>query len=365
MRKSIVIAAVLAVAVVGWVLSGQINGNAEQSRSAEPAAVVPKAPPPARVRVAHLTAEAHMLTVSVRGRTEASREIELRAETAGRIVAELVRRGDRVAQGQLLGRLALDDREAKLAEYNALLRQREIEFDAATQLSGKGFRSNTELAGAKAQLDAARAQVERMKIDIDHTLIRAPIDGIVDRGKVQLGDYVQVGDLYGTIIDLDPVLLVGNATEREVGFLQEGMLGRATTLDGHEVEGAISYIAHSAEPETRTYRFELEADNPDGIIRDGLTADIVIPVSVVTAHFVSPAVLTLGDNGIVGVKAVDAQNRVVFHPIRIVKDTPTGIWLADLPAEILLITVGQEFVVPGQVVEPVEAPSPIVAGSTS
>jgi len=61
--------------------------------------------------------------------------------------------------------------------------------------------------------------------------------------------------------------------------------------------------------------------------------------------------LTLDDKGILGVKSVDADQLVAFHPVQIVVDTPNGIWISGLPESAQLISVGQEFVKEGQLVE--------------
>ena len=88
-----------------------------------------------------------------------------------------------------------------------------------------------------------------------------------------------------------------------------------------------------------------------------------IPTGSEPAHLVSPALLTLDDRGVMGVKSVSDAGRVVFHPVRILADTPEGVWLGDLPTKLTLITVGQEFVRAGQMVRTKDetAVSPIKA----
>ena len=83
------------------------------------------------------------------------------------------------------------------------------------------------------------------------------------------------------------------------------------------------------------------------------------------AHFVTPALLSLADDGAIGLKTVDERNRVRFRPVDIIKDTPDGVWLGGLPAEVRVITVGQDFVSAGQEVAPVgpDEPSGGPAGS--
>jgi multidrug efflux system membrane fusion protein len=363
MRNSIITALILAVIGVGWIASGQFgtddpavatNGDTASATSAQGSKA------PMRVRVADLEAVMRVERVDVTGRTEASRTVQVRAETHGQVRELLGQRGDNVEKGSPIARLRLDDRPAKLAEAKASLRQREIEFKAAQSLKEKGFRSETEEAAAQARLDSAHAVVEQMEIDIARTSFRAPFDGMINSGHIELGDYVRVGDIAATVVDLDPMLVVGNVSERQVNSLHEGMPGIIRLIDGTERDGIIRFVAPVAEASTRTYRIELEIPNADVSIRDGLTAEIEIPVSEADAHFVTPSTLTLNDDGIVGVKVVTRDNMVSFQPVEIIADEPDGVWLGGLPRTIRLITVGQEFVLDGERVEPVAGNARIV-----
>jgi multidrug efflux system membrane fusion protein len=352
MKKSVITALILAAIAGAWIVSGQFapkdaNGNDKPTASA------PAASAPMQVRVAELKAAPRTETVDVTGRTEAARKVAIRAETRGQVAEILAMRGDTVAAGAPIARLRPDDRPAKLAEAKAMLRQRSIEHEAASQLQQKGFRSQTEEAAARARLDAARAVVEQIEIDIAHTTIRAPFSGMLDAGHVELGDYVQVGDIAATVVDLEPILVVGNVTERQVGHIEEGMPAMVRLIDGGERTGIVRFVSPVAEPSTRTYRVEIEVPNPDRTVRDGITAQIEIPISEARAHFVTPSTLTLNDDGAVGVKVVDDTDTVHFLPVEIIADEPGGVWLGGLPETVRLIIVGQEFVVEGESVKPV------------
>ena len=354
MRASAIIALVLSIAVAGWMLSGTLGGGdtppaATQSDSGQ------SADQPPRVRVKRMSARAHAVAITVRGRSEAGRRVDVRAETDGRIVEIAASRGDAVRKGKVLARLADEGRRAKIAEYEARLRQRRIHYEATEALARKGLSSKEALATAKADIDAARAAVEQVEVEIARTRLRAPFDGLLLEGHAQFGDYLKKGDRFGRIIDLDPILFVGSVTERSVAWLRPGMPARARSLGGDEIRGTLRYIAPSADPAARTYRIEVEAENPGYRVREGVTADITIEVETRMAHFVTPALLSLADDGGIGLKTVDERNRVRFRPIDIIEDTPDGIWLGGLPREIRVITVGQEFVVAGQEVTPVAA----------
>ncbi len=370
MRKSVIIAGGLAVVSVGWMMSGLFGGEPDSAIDVaradltlvEPAAGPDDAETLAAVRLAQLSAQTRERTLVVSGRTEASREVEIRSETDGRVAEVMAEKGQHVDEGQILLRLAIDDRAARLTEAEALLTQREIEFAAAQELAKKGFRSDTNVAAAQALLDGARAVIQRMRIDIARTRIAAPFAGYVWQNRAELGAYVKAGDALSAIVDLYPVLVVGYATEHEIGLLQLGALGSAALIDGTQVDGIVSYVSAKADPQTRTYRFELEVPNEGGVIRDGLTAEIAIPLSRSQAHLVSPAVLTLADDGTIGVKIVNLDHFVEFVPVTILGDTRDGVWLGGLPPDVTIITVGQEFVVSGQRVRPVEIAGPTVPG---
>ena len=354
MRASAVIAIVLSIAVAGWMVSGQFGGG-------EPAPAAPVAggaPGPApdpipRVRVQRMKARSHEVAITVRGRSEAGRRVDVRAETDGRIVEIGASRGDAVEKGSVLARFAVEERRAKIAEYEARLRQRRIHFEATEALAKKGLSSREALANAKADIDAAKAAVEQVELDFARTRLRAPFDGVLLEGHAELGDYLQRGDPFGRIIDLDPILFVGSVTERSVAWLRPGLPAVARTLAGDEIRGTLRYIAPSADIATRTYRIEVEAANPGYRTREGVTADITIVVDTRMAHFVTPALLSLADDGTIGLKTVDDGNRVRFRPVDIIEDTTDGVWLGGLPPEIRVIIVGQDFVSAGQEVTPV------------
>ncbi len=355
MRASAVIAVLLSIAVTAWMVSGQLGGG-EPAPAAPEAGAGPAASrnPVPRVRVKRMKARSHGVAVTVRGRSEASRRVEVRAETDGRIVEIGATRGDTVEEGGVLARLAVEERRAKIAEYKARLRQRRIHFEATEALARRGLSSREALATAKADIDAATAAVEQVEVEIARTRLRAPFDGVLLEGHAELGDYLKQGDRFGRIIDLDPILFVGSVTERSVAWLRPGLPAVATSLAGDEIPGALRYVAPAADPAVRTYRIEVEAANPGYRIREGVTADIAIEVDTTMAHFVTPALLSLADDGTIGLKTVDARNRVRFRPVDIIEDTPGGVWLAGLPPEIRVITVGQDFVSAGQEVVPVD-----------
>lgn len=360
MRKSVILAIVIAIAAIAWVLSGEISGTqvdpaVAAAPDATPAAEAPAEPSLTTVRIIRSVAQDRVEQVVVRGRTEAKRRVHLKSEVAGTIVELPKTKGERVKKGEVIARLAIEERQARLAEARALVKQRELEYQAAKKLSQKGYRSETAFAGTAAQLDAAKAAVKAMEVQMDKTVIRAPFDAVIDDRMVELGDYVKDAAAIALLIDEDPFLIVGQVSENEVGRLRLGSQGEAKLVTGEAVSGEVSFIATAADPATRTFRVELQVPNPDRALRDGVTAEVRFPTSSVPAHFISPALLTLNDAGTVGVRAVDAADdqghrKVRFFPVKLVDDKADGIWITGLPGEIEIISVGQEYVREGELV---------------
>ena len=358
MNRSLAIAAAITLAATAWVLSGQFGG----SGAAPPVDKAPKKAaeePVQAVRVSTMTARPMTSEVILQGRTEAWRAVDLRAEVRGRVDEVLVERGAAVTAGTPLVRLAVNDRRAQLDQAKALTAQRQIEFEAARTLNQRGHAADVQLAQARANLDAAHAMARKAEVDLANTEIKAPFEGVLDKRPVNLGDFLDVGNPVATVVDLDPLRIVGFASERNIPELRVGDKGFARIVGLPEVEGRIAYIAATADTATRTFRVELEIPNPlEGDrghrIASGLTAQLRLPVATKVAHFVAPSSLSLADDGSIGVKIVDAEERARFMPVEIVGTAADGVWLGGLPERITLITVGHEYVGSGTKVKPME-----------
>ena len=353
MQRSYLVAAGIAVAATAWVVSGQFSGAGNAPRTEPKAEAAAAKAPVQQVRAERLTAQPMVNHLTITGRTAAARTVEVKAETKGTVAAVLVERGRRVTKGETIVRLAVDDRQAKLDQARSVLTYREAEFNAARTLASRGFNPELKMAEWRSLVESARAELRRAELELGHTEIKAPFDGVLDKRPVELGQYVDVGNVVAAVVDLQPIKVVGNVSERYVAHIQPGAKARITLLGNIQAEGVLSYLSATADPATRTFRIEFEAPNPNGAIVEGLTAEIRVPIAQQLAYRVSPAVLSLGDDGSIGVKTVGPDGKVAFHRVSILDDSPEGVWLGGLPDQITLITVGHEFVVAGEPVQPV------------
>lgn len=305
------------------------------------------------VRVARLTAVPHEAIITVRGRTEALHQVDVRAEVDGVVAALHFEKGDRVKAGQVLCELKVNDRGAKAAQARAQMDQAEKELEVARELFKEGFRSKTQMAQAKASYEAAKAGASTMDIQLANTQIRSPYSGVVDERYANLGDYLQVGNKCAMVVAPEPFLAVGTLSEEMVGQVGIGNKARVKLVTGETVEGRVRFVSEHADATSRTFRIEVEVPNPDAKLRSGVSADImVVPNRLIPAQKISPAVLVLEDSGIVGVRVVQ-KGLARFVPVQIISDGPDGMWIAGLPPVADVIVVGQELVANGEKVKTV------------
>lgn len=307
---------------------------------------------PVRVMVMESVARDAMDVKVLRGRTEAERLVEVRAETAGLVVSEPLRAGAEVEAGGLLCRLAPGNRLAELAEAKAALAEAEAEANAAQTLSAKGFTAETTRIAREARLQTAAAALELVELDIARLEMRAPFAGVLETDTAEVGSRLGIGDLCATVIDLERVKVTAYVSEQDVDRLNVGDTVAVRLINGETREGRIRFIGRMADERTRTYRVEAEMDNTDGRIRDGMTAELIVELPAERAHLIPQLALTLDDAGRLGVRlAEDGVAR--FREVRVIRDEAKGVWVAGLPETALIIVVGQEFVRDGRPVEPV------------
>jgi len=323
MRRATLIALVIALLTALWIGSGLIGLGKEEAQINDNAVAPDRVLQ--TVRVSDVAAQTMVQSITVNGRSQALRRVTVRVEVNAPVIATPVAEGDRVAAGDVLMRLAEEDRPAALAEARATLAQRELQFRAAQELAGKGFNSEVRLAEARAEMERARAAVVRAELAVENLAIEAPIDGVLAMRSVEVGDFVRTGDAVGEIVDLSAIEVVGFLSETRITHVSLGAPAEIRFLEGESHRGKITYIAPVADPQTRTFRIEVTVPNEEGRLVDGLTARMRIPLEEERAHKVPLSALTLDDAGNVGIKAVNAEDRVVFMPVQIINDTADGV----------------------------------------
>ncbi|MBF4988070.1 efflux RND transporter periplasmic adaptor subunit [Methylophilus sp. 14] len=184
--------------------------------------------------------------------------VNIAPDVAGLVTAVPVRDNQYVHQGDVLFRIDTMHYQHALAEATAVAQQRKSVWEMKKQQSARRAhlddevisrenREDTDLSAvaAKAEYEAAVAQVEKIKLDLERTVVRSPVDGWVSNLLVRPGDFAQVGAAKLAVIDQHSFWVYGYFEEHKLGMIKVGdaaevqLLGSHTTLKGH-----VESIAH-------------------------------------------------------------------------------------------------------------------------
>lgn len=224
-----------------------------------------------RIQTLHRTGDVSQAYYDqVRARFEAARAQMRQAAEALAVVEEGPRK-ETIAGA----RARLEQAQAALATTEALrleLRRREQEIEMR-----------------RAEVERARAQLALIESQLEDTVARSPVDGIVLAKAAEPGEVIAAGTTVVTIADVAHPWLRGYITERELGRVRPGSKARVRTdsFPGKIYEGRVSFIASEAEftpkqiqtPEGRVklvYRVKIEVENPNLELKLNMPADAEI-----------------------------------------------------------------------------------------
>ncbi|MDB4149018.1 efflux RND transporter periplasmic adaptor subunit [Amylibacter sp.] len=309
--------------------------------------------------------------ILLRGQTEAFKSVQVKAETSGSVISQPIRKGTFVKNGELLCELEVGTKsdvlsEAKVAlalsldELDASIHQYELRVQAAERQKSLLKRGvGTEAAVEAAELSASSAEtqslskrqavanvearINRATTELNNTKIIAPFDGLLESDTAEYGDFMQTGAPCGTLLALNPIKLIGYATETQVSKIEVNTTAGARLISGDTVSGTVSFISRSADPTTRTFLVETTVPNENYEIREGSTADIYISLAGAKGHLLPQSSLTLNSSGVLGVR-IALDDKAKFIPINIIRDAEEGVWITGLPNSVDVIIVGQEYV---------------------
>lgn len=337
-----------------------VNNHAEQEGHVDPhltiaerndAAGGGETAKPRSVRIEVVTAQNMPIEVPLRGRTKAKSAVSVVAQTSGIVQTVAVSKGDTVKAGDTLCTLDQGARKLAVDQAQAGLDQAQTAYNVNLELVKKGVAASNTTLAVEAQLKGAQAQLQNAQLELGRTIIKTDVAGVVSDPMSNVGSMLAMGQPCATVVELNPMLFIASVPEARIAYARLGLKADVTTITGDTAEGIVTYISPTADDATRSFPVEIDLPNDDFKLRDGITASAIVNVGTAPVHVLAQSVLSLDDNGVLGVRTVEAGSKVAFHPVTILKDTREGVWVTGLPFKINVITVGQEFVQPGQIVD--------------
>lgn len=334
--KPIYLALLLSVLIALWLYSGT-SETPEQTPTQHTESSV------FRVKVEHLVADSVAKEIVLYGLSEANQTAIIRAEIAGKVKQILADRGDSVAHNQTLINIEENDLDIQLTAAKTLLKQRDIEYQGAKTLGQRGLQGEAELAQAAANYADAENQVAAIQRAINNLSPNAPFAGIFNTRDVEVGDYLQIGDPIGELVNLNPLVVKVHLSEHYRSKVKVGDTAQVTFINGEIVRGNVRYISNVAQAGTNTFATEIEVPNDNNKYQAGLSAKVALQLPETLAIKLPPSLLSLDEIGNIGVKSV-VDGKAVFTPVNLVKSNADFVWLSGFGSEAHIIVLGQGFV---------------------
>ncbi|MCA0271504.1 MAG: efflux RND transporter periplasmic adaptor subunit [Proteobacteria bacterium] len=357
------LAAIVVLIAAGlWIGTGHFASvGSEEAQAAQPAgadAADGAEAPPADAKPLRTVAVVtpwftdHAREIRISGVTDADKRSVLAARTDGVIRTLPVRQGDTVKAGAAVMDTEGPELVAAVAMAEAALTQRQQEVDVAEKLFKSGNTAELQLIGQRAALAAAEAQLSQAKARADQLTVRAPFAGVLDSVDVELGEWVQTGTPVATLLSLDPIVVRAEVSELDVGHVKIGDSAALRLVNGTELKGTVRHLWREASVATRTYPVEITLPNPDRKIPVGMTTEVRLYTASVKAVTVPRSIITLSEEGELGLRVIDKDDIARFASVEMIDDTPEGLVLAGIPEGVRIVVSGQDLVSEGEKVKP-------------
>jgi membrane fusion protein (multidrug efflux system) len=317
------------------------------------------------------------------GQINAVETVDIRARVAGFLQEMKFKEGSQVKKDDLLFTIDPKTFEENLKQAESNLKINEALLSKATKdqarysaLLQEGVVSQTEYEiyqtdfnTYKARVNENRAQVENAKIQLGYTKVYSPIDGIIGRVQVDVGNLVGQNEptLLATISTVDPVYVNFSINEADYIRANRNKVGSKTRTeeikmilaDGSEYNqnGTFDMADRAVDPQTGTLGIRVTFPNPDGELRPGQYAKIRVLIELAKGAIVVPARGVIDVQGTKSIYKVDKDGKIVSQPIKLGFEAKNLVIVTEgIKAGDMIIADGIRKVRPGMVIKPIVVP---------
>ena len=323
----------------------------------------PKGPPPAVVSVApvktgNITPQAEFI-----GTVFFEEVSDVASELSGLVDEVRFDEGQRIKKNQVLIILGADILKKELLAISATYEQAlsdleiaRIEFERREKLfktrsiSEQSYDENRfRVRGIEKRVSSLKAEVERVEIELQKKIIRAPFDGIVIERQVDRGEWLDEGATVAILAKDDVVDIVADVSEEFIPFIQVGMPVKAT-ISGNEISGSVIAVVPRGDIATRTFPVKIRAPNTLALI-EGMSASVLLPIATPRKTLVvsrDAVIAVFGQTVVYTVKDSKAQ----MIPVDVIgyQEMVAGVESADLAEGMQVVVKGNERLRAGQMV---------------
>lgn len=217
--------------------------------------------------------------VRITGEARADDDVTVSAQESGVIVRFFAEKGERLGRGAPIAKIDDEVLRAQVEEARAAADLAHERFLRQKQL-WEVEKIGSEITFLQTRYDAeqARARFEQLAARLSRTTVRAPVAGVLDDRFVEAGEIVSPGSPVARVIDSSLLKVTGGVPERFGPYVHEGETAVITfdVLPGQSFEGRISYVGAAVDPRSRTFPIEIVMENPDGLVKPQMIANVQV-----------------------------------------------------------------------------------------
>jgi membrane fusion protein (multidrug efflux system) len=232
------------------------------------------------------------------GETEASEDVKVAANTAGRVDWIGPREGQKVNKGDLLIKIDVSALKASLDHAEAAYKLAGDLYQRRRRLYDNKIIAREELDQSETQRTLALTDLEQIKVRYNHGFPRSPITGIVNHLYLDVGEYADIGKPIADIVNIDKIKINVRVPELDVRFMKKGQQTsvKIDAFPERTLIGTVDFVSFKADPATKTFLVRSIIDNPDHDIRPGMIGRVAFVRRVISDAVVAP-LFTLVDKG--------------------------------------------------------------------
>ena len=198
---------------------------------------------------------------------ETESSVEIFAETAGLILEVHVEEGDRVVAGQILALMENVEEGVDAEEAEARYEHQKANFKRTEDLYGRKLINQQEYDNAKFDLEQMRLRFERAKIQLENTIVRSTVSGVVTERNAQAGRRVATNRVLFSIMNLDELFANVNIPGQHMLSIEQGL---PAVIDSDLIEGVrydafVKLVSPIVDPESGTFKAKVAVSKLNGM----------------------------------------------------------------------------------------------------
>ncbi len=282
-------------------------------------------------------------TLSLVGNLAPKESIEIRSEIDARVLELGFEEGTPVAAGQVLARFDAAKLDAEVAEARARFALAEQEFERGKTLLSKRTISEAQFDQYRSTLDATRAALRLAQERLADAVISAPFPGLAGERLVSPGQYVDRGQVLGSLVQVDPLEVEFHVPERYVSqvALEQRIALAVATWPDEQFEGRVYFLSPRVDEQSRTLLVKAYVANPEGRLKPGMFANLSLVFRARDAALVIPEAAISYRGDAASIVVMDEQGKAEPRTVQV------GMRLAGLAEIVSGIAEGERVVVEG------------------